>query len=64
MTEKYYGKYRGTVIMQEEQDAGLAFMKSLTPEQRTAATLKGSRGPATRFTWPPSRAARSTRAPS
>ncbi len=25
------GKYRGTVIMQEEQDAGLAFMKSLTP---------------------------------
>ena len=34
------GKYRGTVIMQEEQDAGLAFMTSLTPEQRTAATLR------------------------
>ncbi|HET9448497.1 MAG TPA: DUF3500 domain-containing protein [Steroidobacteraceae bacterium] len=37
------GKYRGTVIMQEEQDAGLAFMKSLTPEQRTAATLKAAK---------------------
>jgi hypothetical protein len=34
------GKYRGTRIMQEEQDAGLAFMKSLTKEQRTAATLR------------------------
>jgi hypothetical protein len=37
------GKYRGTVIMQEEQDAGLAFMKSLTPEQRMAATLRTSK---------------------
>jgi hypothetical protein len=37
------GKYRGTIIMQEEQDAGLAFMKSLTPEQRTAATLRTSK---------------------
>jgi len=37
------GKYRGTVIMQEEQDAGLAFMKSLTPQQRTAATLRTSK---------------------
>jgi Protein of unknown function (DUF3500) len=37
------GKYSGTVIMQEEQDAGLAFMKSLTPEQRTAATLRTSK---------------------
>src|SRR5688572_22808530 len=37
------GKYRGTVIMQEEQDAGLAFMKSLTKEQRTAATLRTSK---------------------
>src|SRR5688500_5256675 len=37
------GKYRGTVIMQEEQDAGLAFMKSLTPQQRTAATLRASK---------------------
>ncbi len=37
------GKYRGTRIMQEEQDAGLAFMKSLTPQQRTAATLRTSK---------------------
>jgi hypothetical protein len=37
------GKYRGTRIMQEEQDAGLAFMKALTPEQRTAATLRTSK---------------------
>jgi hypothetical protein len=37
------GKYRGTIIMQEEQDAGLAFMKSLTQEQRTAATLRTSK---------------------
>ena len=37
------GKYRGTRIMQEEQDAALAFMKSLTPQQRTAATLRTSK---------------------
>jgi hypothetical protein len=34
------GKYKGTVIMQEEQDAGLAFLKALTKEQRAAATLR------------------------
>ncbi len=37
------GKYNGTVIMQDEQDAGLAFMKSLNPQQRTAATLRTSK---------------------
>jgi hypothetical protein len=37
------GKYRGTSIMQEEQAAGLAFMKALTQEQRTAATLRTSK---------------------
>jgi hypothetical protein len=37
------GKYRGTRIMQDEQDAALAFMKSLTPQQRTAATLRTSK---------------------
>jgi uncharacterized protein DUF3500 len=37
------GKYRGTSIMQEEQAAGLAFMKALTKEQRTAATLRTSK---------------------
>ena len=34
------GKYRGTRVMKEEQDAGLAFMTSLTPEQRKLATLQ------------------------
>jgi hypothetical protein len=34
------GKYRGTSVMQEEQAAGLAFMKALTQEQRAAATLR------------------------
>ena len=37
------GKYKGTVIMQEEQDAGLAFLKALTKEQRAAATLRTSK---------------------
>jgi hypothetical protein len=37
------GKYRGTRVMQPEQDAGLEFMKSLTPEQRKAATLRTSK---------------------
>ncbi|HXS92463.1 MAG TPA: DUF3500 domain-containing protein [Steroidobacteraceae bacterium] len=37
------GKYRGTSVMQEEQAAGLAFMKALTKEQRTAATLRTSK---------------------
>src|SRR4026209_931814 len=34
------GKYQGTRVMKPEQDAGLEFMKSLTPEQRQAATLR------------------------
>jgi hypothetical protein len=37
------GKYKGTTVMQEEQGAGMAFMKSLTPQQRTAATLRTSK---------------------
>ncbi|HKU12991.1 MAG TPA: DUF3500 domain-containing protein [Steroidobacteraceae bacterium] len=37
------GKYRGTRVMKDEQDAGLAFMKSLTPEQRKLATLRGDK---------------------
>jgi hypothetical protein len=37
------GKYQGTRVMKPEQDAGLEFMKSLTPEQRTAATLRTSK---------------------
>jgi hypothetical protein len=37
------GKYQGTRVMKPEQDAGLEFMQSLTPEQRKAATLRVSK---------------------
>ena len=33
------GKFKGTVILQEEQDLGLAFMQSLSETQQTQATL-------------------------
>jgi Protein of unknown function (DUF3500) len=34
------GKYAGTVVLQPEQDKGLAFMQALTPEQQKKATLQ------------------------
>lgn len=37
------GKYQGTRVMKPEQDAGLEFMKSLSPQQRSAATLRTSK---------------------
>jgi hypothetical protein len=37
------GKYEGTVILQEEQNMGLAFMNSLTEEQQAIATLSASK---------------------
>ncbi|MFP6872580.1 MAG: DUF3500 domain-containing protein [Verrucomicrobiales bacterium] len=40
-----WGKYKGTVVMQEEQDTGLAFLRSLPQEHREAATLQGEKGP-------------------
>jgi hypothetical protein len=33
------GKYAGTIVLQPEQDKGLALAQSLTPEQRTVAIL-------------------------
>ncbi|MGB7324988.1 MAG: DUF3500 domain-containing protein [Rubripirellula sp.] len=33
------GKFKGTIVMQAEQDLGFAFMKSLSPEQQQEATL-------------------------
>ncbi|MGI9473105.1 MAG: DUF3500 domain-containing protein [Rubripirellula sp.] len=33
------GKFKGTIVMQEEQDKGLAFMRSLNAEQQKKATL-------------------------
>lgn len=37
------GKYRGTVIMQEEQDRALRFVQSLTRAQRTKAVIAGEK---------------------
>lgn len=34
------GKYKGTIVLQEEQDLGLAFAKSLTEEQKKKAVLQ------------------------
>ncbi|MEM9585869.1 MAG: DUF3500 domain-containing protein [Planctomycetota bacterium] len=33
------GKFKGTVVMQDQQDLGLAFMQSLTQQQQVQATL-------------------------
>jgi hypothetical protein len=33
------GKYKGTTVLREEEAQGWAFMNSLTPEQRTKATI-------------------------
>jgi len=33
------GKFKGTIVMQEQQDKGLAFMRTLTPQQQKEATL-------------------------
>jgi hypothetical protein len=38
------GKYRGTAILQEEQDSGLAFLQSLTDTQREKAILETEKG--------------------
>ena len=37
------GKYAGTVVLQSEQDKGLALMKALTPEQQKKATLNAEK---------------------
>ncbi len=38
------GKFKGTVVMQDEQNKGLAFMQALTPEQQKKATLATEKG--------------------
>lgn len=38
------GKFKGTVVMQAEQDKGLEFMQSLNDEQRKEATLASVKG--------------------
>jgi hypothetical protein len=37
------GKYAGTKVMQEEQDKGLALMRTLTPEQQKKAILQSDK---------------------
>jgi hypothetical protein len=37
------GQYAGTTVLQEEQDKGLAFMRSLTPEQQKTATVRSDK---------------------
>ena len=37
------GKFKGTVVMQQEQDAGLALVQSLSPEQQRAAIVLTSK---------------------
>jgi hypothetical protein len=37
------GQYAGTKVLQDEQDLGLAFMQSLTPDQQKQATLQTSK---------------------
>ena len=37
------GQYAGTTVMQSEQDKGLAFMKSLTPDQWKVATISAAK---------------------
>ena len=38
------GKFKGTVVMQEEQDKGLAFMQALTPAQQAEARIRSEKG--------------------
>jgi hypothetical protein len=38
------GKYKGNTIFQDEQNIGLKFMQSLSPEQQQAATLSQDKG--------------------
>jgi hypothetical protein len=37
------GEYAGTKVLQDEQDKGLAFMRSLTPDQQKRATIETSK---------------------
>jgi len=38
------GQFQGTVVMQAEQDKGLAFMQALTKDQQAAARIKSEKG--------------------
>jgi hypothetical protein len=38
------GKYKGAVVMQDEQNKGLAFMRALDQAQQARATIRGEKG--------------------
>lgn len=38
------GKYKGTVVLQDEQDKGLAFMRALNPDQQKKARIGDKKG--------------------
>jgi hypothetical protein len=38
------GKYKGTVVLQDEQDKGLAFMRALNPDQQKKARIGEKKG--------------------
>jgi len=38
------GKFKGTVVLQDEQNKGLALMNALTPDQQAKATIKSEKG--------------------
>lgn len=44
------GKYKGTVVLQEEQDKGLEFMRGLKPEQQRKARIGTEKAPSNNLT--------------
>lgn len=44
------GKFKGTVVMQEEQNKGLELIKSLNTTQRPAAIIRNAKGPTNNLT--------------
>jgi hypothetical protein len=44
------GKYKGTVVLQDEQDKGLALMRSLDGAQQAKARIRSDKGPTNNLT--------------
>lgn len=44
------GKFKGTIVLQDEQEKGLALMKALDPQQQTKARIRGEKGPTDNLT--------------
>ncbi|MGE0104671.1 MAG: DUF3500 domain-containing protein [Blastocatellales bacterium] len=39
------GKFKGTVVMQDEQDKAISFFQTLTQQEQASATIKSEKGP-------------------